>query len=448
MSYPLFDKDEHWHKPEQAFLTDDHRTILRFAVEALMSGKGAVLVTLVEIHGGAARPLGAQMVVREDGRYCGFVSGGCVEAAAAFEALEMMGSGRDREIRYGEGSPWFDIVLPCGGGITLTLHKLRSAQPLLAVLNRLEQRKPAGLRYDPQAQSLVCLPTQTRTGWNLNGFEVGFRPCVRLMIYGRSLEAQATASLAAATGYDSHIFDLFPASASAQIDTDTAVILLCHDLNRELPVLQAAREAKPFYLGALGSYRTHTLRLQKLHELGWSREETAQIRAPVGIFPKARDAHTLALSVLAEVASVRLHHEEDSCLPPVVLILAAGRGERFLASGGNTHKCIGWRQSPEVAPYRWPFEENGRTFDLAIEPQITTNDLRLMLRLALAGGGITIATQETFRPYIESGKLVSLLDDFLPQFPGFYLYFPQRRNIAPKLRALIDYVKEWRQQLA
>lgn len=52
----------------------------------------------------------------------------------------MMGSGRDREIRYGEGSPWFDIVLPCGGGITLTLHKLRSAQPLLAVLNRLEQK--------------------------------------------------------------------------------------------------------------------------------------------------------------------------------------------------------------------------------------------------------------------------------------------------------------------
>ena len=55
MSYSLFDKDEHWHKPEQAFLTDDHRTILRFAVEALMSGKGAVLVTLVEIRGAPAR---------------------------------------------------------------------------------------------------------------------------------------------------------------------------------------------------------------------------------------------------------------------------------------------------------------------------------------------------------------------------------------------------------
>src|SRR5699024_8120973 len=149
------------------------------------------LGTLVEIDGGAARPLGAQMVVREDGRYCGGVPGGCVEAAAAFEALEMLGSGPARELRDGAGSPGFDIVLPSGGGITLALHKRRSAQPVLAVLNRLEQRKPAGLRYDPQAQSLVCLPTQTRTGWNLNGFEVGFRPCVRLMIYGRSLEAQA-----------------------------------------------------------------------------------------------------------------------------------------------------------------------------------------------------------------------------------------------------------------
>lgn len=112
------------------------------------------------------------------------------------------------------------------------------------------------------------------------------------------------------------------------------------------------------------------------------------------------------------------------------------------------HRCIGWRPAPDVAPYRWPFEENGKAFDLSIEPQITTNDLRLMLRLALAGGGITLATQETFRPYIEGGQLVSLLDDFLPHFPGFYLYFPQRRNIAPKLRALIDHVREWRQQSA
>lgn len=108
------------------------------------------------------------------------------------------------------------------------------------------------------------------------------------------------------------------------------------------------------------------------------------------------------------------------------------------------HRCIGWRPSPDVAPYRWEFEEAGIPFDVVVEPHITTNDLRLMLRLALAGGGITFATYETFRPFIEKGQLVSLLDDFLPPFPGFYLYFPQRRNMAPKLRALIEHVRQWR----
>jgi DNA-binding transcriptional LysR family regulator len=105
------------------------------------------------------------------------------------------------------------------------------------------------------------------------------------------------------------------------------------------------------------------------------------------------------------------------------------------------HRCIGWRSSPEAAPYRWEFEENGTSFTLAVEPQITTNDLRFMLRGALAGAGITFATEETFRPYVESGALVSLLESYLPPFPGFYIYFPNRRNMAPKLRALIDHIK-------
>ncbi|MCX8997053.1 LysR family transcriptional regulator [Rhizobiaceae bacterium BDR2-2] len=108
------------------------------------------------------------------------------------------------------------------------------------------------------------------------------------------------------------------------------------------------------------------------------------------------------------------------------------------------HRCIGWRPAPNVAPYRWEFEENGVPFDVAVEPQITTNDLRLMLRTALAGGGITFAPEETFRPFVETGELVPLLQGFLPPFPGFFLYFPQRRNMAPKMRALIDHVRDFR----
>lgn len=106
-------------------------------------------------------------------------------------------------------------------------------------------------------------------------------------------------------------------------------------------------------------------------------------------------------------------------------------------------RCIGWRSSPEAAPYRWQFSEAGRSFDVEVRPQITTNDPRFMLRCALAGAGITFTTEDTFRPHVERGELVSILDDYLEPFPGFFLYFPDRRNMAPKLRAFVDHVRGW-----
>jgi DNA-binding transcriptional LysR family regulator len=110
----------------------------------------------------------------------------------------------------------------------------------------------------------------------------------------------------------------------------------------------------------------------------------------------------------------------------------------------TAHRCIGWRPAPGVAPYRWEFSEQGRAFDVAVAPQITTNDMLLMVRAALAGGGITFGIEDTFRPYIERGELVTVLDDYLAPFPGFFLYYPNRHNLAPKLRALIDHVREYR----
>lgn len=121
----------------------------------------------------------------------------------------------------------------------------------------------------------------------------------------------------------------------------------------------------------------------------------------------------------------------------------------YLASHGSPehprdllkHRCIGWRPAPDVAPYRWEFEDESGAFDIEVDPYITTNDLRLLINTALHGAGVTFATEETLRPYFQSGVLVSLLEPFLPPFPGFYLYFPQRRNMAPKLRALVDHTR-------
>ncbi len=108
------------------------------------------------------------------------------------------------------------------------------------------------------------------------------------------------------------------------------------------------------------------------------------------------------------------------------------------------HRCIGWRPAPQTAPYRWEFGEAGREYDVAVDPEITTNDMWLMIRTAGAAGGITFGMEETFRPYISPGQLVPLLEEFCPPFAGFFLYFPNRRNLAPTLRALVDHVKRWR----
>ena len=105
------------------------------------------------------------------------------------------------------------------------------------------------------------------------------------------------------------------------------------------------------------------------------------------------------------------------------------------------HRCIGWRPAPDVAPYRWEFEEDGRSFDVAVEPRVATNDMRVMVNTALAGGGFTFGMEESFARYLDSGALVAVLDTFCPRFPGFYLYYPDRRNHAPKLRALVDHVR-------
>lgn len=104
-------------------------------------------------------------------------------------------------------------------------------------------------------------------------------------------------------------------------------------------------------------------------------------------------------------------------------------------------RCIGWRAAPQKAPYRWEFTEDGRDFTVAVAPEITTNDMALMIKLALAGAGLTFGLEETFRPSIARGELVPLLEAYCPPFAGFYLYYPSRRNLAPKLRALIDHLR-------
>lgn len=117
------------------------------------------------------------------------------------------------------------------------------------------------------------------------------------------------------------------------------------------------------------------------------------------------------------------------------------RGRPAHPSELTAHVCIGWRPTPKSAPYRWEFSERGKEFSVAVPPNVNTNDMALMIKLATAGAGITFGMEESFRPLIARGELVPILEDYCPFFPGFYLYYPSRKNLAPKLRALVDHVR-------
>ncbi|MGV2139984.1 XdhC family protein [Agrobacterium sp. 16-2014-1-2a] len=292
--------------PSRAMITDDPFEILRFAVEAFAGGRVA-LATLVEIRGGAARALGAQIAISEDGRFCGYVSGGCVEAAVAAEALEAMQCGEDRSVMFGTGSPFFDMTLPCGGGISVLIHVLREVDTLLDLLDRLDERKISALRYCSAGQTLTIDTPPARSGWVEGDFVCVFLPKLRLIVTSRSVEADALARLAKTANIDVVIVE--PGRAddlSPLIDPLTAVALLHHDIEAEVPILALALRSKAFYVGALGSTRTHRKRCDRLTFEGFTDAEIARIKAPIGMFGPTKDSSSLALSVLADVTTAKL----------------------------------------------------------------------------------------------------------------------------------------------
>ncbi|MDP9837017.1 xanthine dehydrogenase accessory factor [Neorhizobium huautlense] len=291
--------------PVRVDVGDQPADILRFALDAFDRG-GVALATLVEIRGGAARALGSHVAIAADGRFCGYVSGGCVEAAVASEALVAIAEGADRNVTYGDGSPFFDIVLPCGGGITVAIHVLRDAEPLRRILDQVAGRVPAALRYSPETQSLELSDCPQRTCWQGAEFVTVYRPVTRVIICGMSIEAEAVARLAKTSRWDVVLPNGFEGDLASMIDGFTAVVLLHHDLDAEERVLDAATASSAFYVGALGSARTHLQRSDRMQKRGFSRQDIDRIKAPIGIFGPTRDATALALSVMADIAASRL----------------------------------------------------------------------------------------------------------------------------------------------
>jgi len=147
-----------------------------------------------------------------------------------------------------------------------------------------------------------------------------YNPPLRMFIVGAVHIAQVLAPMAAATGFAVTVIDprrsfatneRFPgvtldtrwpdeALVAHAPDARTAVVTLTHDPKLDDPALAAALRSGAFYLGALGSRRTHAARCERLQELGFGEDELARVHGPIGLSIGARHPAEIAISVLAE----------------------------------------------------------------------------------------------------------------------------------------------------
>ncbi|WP_245536408.1 LysR substrate-binding domain-containing protein [Terriglobus saanensis] len=100
------------------------------------------------------------------------------------------------------------------------------------------------------------------------------------------------------------------------------------------------------------------------------------------------------------------------------------------------HACIGFRFSNGL--YRWEFEKGKKALTVSPQGPASFDDPDLVIQAVLDGVGIGTAMEESLKDFIADGRLVQVLKDWCPSFPGYFLYYPSRRNQPAALAALID----------
>ena len=296
--------------------------VLRLLVNGARAGHRGVLATITDLTGGGARAVGAHMAVLDNGSSAGSFSSGCVERAIVAEALDVLREGGSRTVRLGQGSPYIDIRLPCGGGMDVLFLADPAPGVLECAVASLDARHPALLRLDPAGNLTASSdPAATATGWRNGIFAVRHIPTLRLVLIGHGAEMLTSLKLAQSFGADVELYSPDPEIVEAGLvdgvaslrlnaadspvelhgDAWTAFLFLFHDHDWEPPLIRKALETASFWVGAMGSNNTHAARCVALAGHGVAETAIARVHGPVGLIPGSRDPATLALSALTEI---------------------------------------------------------------------------------------------------------------------------------------------------
>ncbi|SFR47600.1 XdhC family protein [Litoreibacter janthinus] len=314
-------------------MTTDLNDIPAIALKWHRAGTGAALATVVETWGSAPRPVGSQLAISGHGDIMGSVSGGCVEGAVVVEAMDALDDGKPRLLEYGvSDDEAFAVGLACGGTIRVLVEPVGAAisEDLLAQL--VEARAASTpIAYTVDTESWVrelvgpdSFPERfksDKSGFEGSLFVAIHNPPLRMAVIGGVHIAQSLLPMARAAGFAPVLIDPREAFASAErfpettllhdwpdaaldavgIDARTAIVTLTHDPKLDDPAIQAALRSSCFYLGCLGSTRTHAKRVARLVEAGFDEAQIARIHAPVGLNIGAKSPAEIAVSIMAQI---------------------------------------------------------------------------------------------------------------------------------------------------
>ena len=319
-------------------------------------GRPVALATVVETWGSAPRATGGKMAVSADGKISGSVSGGCVENAVVEAAQKTLASGVPQLLHFGisDDTAW-SVGLACGGTIEVFVEPL-GEETFDRVREALLGERPAAVATvirgpDSLLGKKFALFADGTTAGAADdaalaaartalGEGVGRRislgetelfvdvllPSPRMVIVGGVHVAIPLVSLAKTLGFRTIVVDPRESFANATrfphadeivsdwpdaalgrlgINSSTAIAVLTHDPKLDDPALTAALRSPAFYVGALGSRRTHEKRRARLLAAGVTEDELSRLHAPIGLPLGGRSPEEIALAIVAQIVALR-----------------------------------------------------------------------------------------------------------------------------------------------